>query len=170
MKLIRLLLLILAVGTGCQKAPPAINPNPSADDTPREAQPRLPTVKLWLGTKELTSEVARAPRELQTGMMFRKSMEENEAMLFVLPQPQQASFYMRNTYVPLSCAYLDDEGAILEIHDLKPLNETSVVSSSENVRFVLETRQGWFERHNIPVGTVVSTSQGSLPRRFLGQP
>ena len=59
-------------------------------------------------------------------MMFRKEMNENEAMLFVFAQPFHASFYMRNTIIPLSCAYLDTEGEILEIHDLKPMDETPI--------------------------------------------
>src|SRR5688572_33312894 len=86
----------------------------------RHAQPKLRTVKLWLGAKELTAELAVADVEIATGMMFRQTMEENEGMLFIFTQAAQRSFYMKNTSVPLSCAYIDPEGTILEIHDLKP--------------------------------------------------
>jgi len=88
-------------------------------------------------------------------------------MLFRLPVPQRASFYMKNTVVPLSCAYIDAEGTILEIHDLQPLNETPVPSATENIQYVLETAQGWFERNNIGVGTVIRTAEGPLAEVFV---
>ena len=127
------------------------------------AQPKLATIKLWLGDQELVTEVARRPYELMTGMMFRTNMAENEGMIFLLAAPQRASFYMRNTKVPLDCAYLDLDGNILEIHALQPLNETPVESTATNVQFVLETPQGWFQRHNVRTGAVVRTQYGSLP-------
>lgn len=126
------------------------------------AQPRLPTLKLWLGDQELDTEVARAPLELQTGMMFRTNMAENEGMLFVFGRGHRAAFYMRNTRVPLSAAYIDPEGAILELHDLKPLDETPVEAASDRIQFVLETPQGWFQRHNVAVGAVIRTPYGAL--------
>jgi uncharacterized protein len=132
------------------------------------AQPKLPTIQLWLGTNELTAEVARARTELQTGMMFLEKMEENEAMLFVFPYPHQAAFYMKNTLLPLSCAYLDGDGTILEIHSLKPLDETSVVASTDQVQFVVETREGWFDRHHVTTGMVVTTSRGPLLKTLVG--
>ena len=131
-----------------------------------QALPKLPSLKLWVGRHELTAELAIAPRELATGMMHRKEMGENEAMLFRLPFPQRASFYMRNTYVPLSAAYIDAEGTILEIHDLQPLNETPVPSASANISYVLETRQGWFDRNQVPIGSVIRTDYGSLQEVF----
>ena len=88
-------------------------------------------------------------------------------MLFILPIPQRAAFYMRNTYVPLSCAYIDAEGTVLEIHDLQPLNEEPVYSRTSNIQFVLEMKQGWFERHQIPIGTVIRTEYGSLRETFF---
>ncbi|HRY46490.1 MAG TPA: DUF192 domain-containing protein [Candidatus Paceibacterota bacterium] len=161
------MLLVLAA-CGCQPDRP--NPASASSNSITQAQPRLPTVTLWVGSAELITEVARSPVQLQTGMMFRQSMEENEAMLFVFPYPHQASFYMRNTSIPLSCAYLDAEGTILEIHDLHPFNETPVESTATNIRFVVETRQGWFERHQIQPGAVFRTSQGSLPEVLLRRP
>ena len=115
------------------------------------------------------AEVARTREQLATGMMFRTEMAENEGMLFLFDHPQRTSFWMKNTLLPLSCAYLDSEGVILEIHHLKPLDEKPVVASSDQVRYVLETRQGWFERHKIGAGTVVRTQQGSLAASFFGR-
>jgi uncharacterized membrane protein (UPF0127 family) len=127
-----------------------------------QAQPRLATVKLWLGDQELITEVARTPTEIMTGMMFRTNIAETEAMLFLLPSPQRASFYMRNTIVPLSCAYIDADGNVLETHDLQPREEKPVVADASNVLFVLETAQGWFQRHNITPGAIVRTQYGPL--------
>jgi uncharacterized membrane protein (UPF0127 family) len=93
-------------------------------------------------------------------------MAENEAMLFVFARPYRVSFYMRNTRVPLSAAYIDPEGRIAEIHDLHPFNETPVSAISDRIQYVLEVNQGWFQRHNIPVGTLVRTEAGSLLETF----
>jgi len=97
-----------------------------------------------------------------TGMMYRTNIAEDEAMLFLLQVPQRASFYMRNTTVPLSAAYLDPEGTILEIHPLQPLDEKPVEAAASNVLYVLETSQGWFDRHQIKPGAVVRTQYGPL--------
>jgi len=131
------------------------------------AQPRLPQIKLWLGEAELLAEVATTSVELQTGMMFRKEMGENEAMLFVFQVPHQASFYMKNTYIPLSVAYINSDGVILEIHNLEPLNEKPVTATNDNIQFVLEVNKGWFQKHNINPGTVIRTPKGSLYKTFF---
>src|SRR6185503_16187780 len=78
-------------------------------------QPKLPTIKVWLGSEELTAEMALRPLQIATGMMFRTNMLENEAMIFVFGDPAPRSFYMRNCTVPLSAAYLNPEGVIEEI-------------------------------------------------------
>ena len=124
-------------------------------------------MKLWLGPKELTAELAIMPRELATGMMFRREMGENEGMLFIFGRPLRASFYMKNTYIPLSCAYIDPEGAILEIHDLVPLDETPVEAKTDQVQYVLEVKQGWFECNGVKTGMVVRTEGGSLRDTFF---
>ena len=162
-------LLLQVVLVGCHK-PETVSKSSSAAANQlylNEAQARLPTVKLWLGSQELLAEIAKTPTQVATGMMFRKEIAENEAMLFVFARPYQASFYMRNTIVPLSCAYIDSEGVILEVHNLKPLDETPVEAASTRVQFVLETKQGWFERNNIALGSVVRTEHGSLADTFL---
>ena len=123
-------------------------------------------MKLYVGAEELVAELAMKPVEIYTGMMWRTNMAENEGMLFVFPNAEQRSFYMRNTYVPLSLAYLDPDGVIAEIHDLQPRNETPVPSRSNNIQFVLEVRQGWFQRHNIATGTVVRCQYGELKNSF----
>lgn len=144
--------------------------NPTAPVwSPSAAQPKLPTVKLYLGFAELKAEVARGPTEIMTGMMFRTNLGPNEAMLFLLPVPQQASFYMRNTLIALSCAYIDDNGVIQEIHDMKPRDETSILSATANIRFVLEVNRGWFQTNHIGPGALIRTEKGELSGLFRGQ-
>ena len=105
-----------------------------------------------------------------TGMMFRTNMLEDEGMLFALPDPQQASFYMRNTLVPLTVAYIDVNGKLLELHDLQPLNETPVYSRNSNIHYVLEMKQGWFARKGVLPGVTILTEQGPLKDtvKFIG--
>jgi uncharacterized membrane protein (UPF0127 family) len=118
----------------------------------------------------LTAEVARNEQERSTGMMFRTNIAENEAMLFVFPYAAQVSFWMKNVPIPLSCAYLNREGVIVELHELKPQDETSVPSSSREVQYVVETAQGWFERNGVGVGTLIQTEKGTLRETFFGRP
>ena len=168
---------LLALGafaalTGCDKnlatlpAPPpdasGTNVAPPPFAPPTNAQPKLPVMKLQVGNQIVAAELARKPVQLATGMMFRKEMAEDEGMLFAYPFPQQASFYMRNTTVPLTIAYLDPAGRILELHDLKPLDETPVYSRAGNILFVLEMKQGWFSRHGVLPGVTVVSEQGPL--------
>ena len=183
----RHILLVLVLGSmasalfGCDK--PASTANSAATISSNappppgfaltNAQPKLKTTKLWLGSQELTVELAATLPQVMTGMMFRKQMAENEGMLFIfgldnrLPGPHRASFYMRNTLIPLSCAYMDSEGMILEIHDMKPLDESPIEAKSDNVQYVLEVNQGWFERNKVSPGAVARTEFGSLPDTFF---
>jgi uncharacterized protein len=164
-RLLALLLVGLGGVSGCDRsATPA--PPPVGLFEPREAQPKLATLQLWLGPEQMTAELAVRPGEIMTGMMFRTNMAENEGMIFVLGAPQRASFWMKNCSVPLSVAYMDEDGVILEIHDLEPHNTNTVSSAADNVRFALETPQGWFKRHNINQGVTVRSERGSLMDTF----
>lgn len=136
---------------------------------PKQAQAKLPTIKLWVGAAELETEIALTGIQQMTGMMWRTNMPENTAMIFVHPTPRQAGYWMKNCHVPLSIAYLDTDGVILEIHPMQPHDTNSVVSAAMHVRFALETPQGWFQRHNVTTGTVVRTERGSLAETFFRQ-
>jgi len=126
------------------------------------AQPKLRTVKLWLGPHEIDAELAVSVTEVSTGMMFRTAMAENEGMLFLFAQPDQRNFYMRNCVIPLSAAYIDPRGAIDQIVDLQPGVEKPVPSRSDQIIYVLEMPQGWFARHHVTPGMVLNTSEGPL--------
>jgi uncharacterized protein len=151
---------------GCKKPDaPAAAPQ-EGPSLPTAAQPKLQTMKLWLGAEEMLVELALTGQQQQTGMMYRTNLAENAGMLFVFGGPHRASFWMKNCPLPLSAAYIDPEGVILEIHDLQPHNTNSVVAASERVQFVLETSQGWFGRHHVPPGTIVRTEHGTLLDTF----
>jgi len=172
-----LAIITIAACSGCHKSNPTgdlaasgatTNAQRSFEDRlPKQAQPKLPTIKVWVGAEELDTEMALTGVQQMTGMMWRTNMPENTAMIFVHPAPQQVKYWMMNCYVPLSIAYIDTGGVILEIHDMQPHDTNSVVSASTNVRFALETPQGWFKRHNIKPGAVVRTEHGSLAETFL---
>jgi uncharacterized membrane protein (UPF0127 family) len=163
------LLLASALAGGCTPSAPTVAA-PSADpDIPTAAQPKLDTIKLWIGPEQMITEMALTEKQEQTGMMFRTNMAENEGMIFVFDRPQQASFWMKNCTLPLSAAYMDIDGRILEIHDLQPQDTNIVQSATDNIEFVLETPQGWFQRHNIKTDTIVASEKGPLKKTFLGQ-
>lgn len=126
------------------------------------AQPKLRTVKVWLGPKEVEAELAVTLTEISTGMMFRTNMPDNTGMLFVFAGPRQREFYMKNCLVSISAAYIDTEGAIAEFVELHPGVEKPVPSKSHQIQYVLEMPKGWFERNQISTGTVINTSQGPL--------
>jgi uncharacterized membrane protein (UPF0127 family) len=138
----------------------------AAPPIPTEAQGRLQTIKLWIGPEQMNTELALTGIQLQTGMMFRTNIAENEGMLFVFPYPHQTAFWMKNTLIPLSAAYIDPEGVILEIHNFQPHDTNSVVASSDRIQYVLETPQGWFERHHIGTNTLIRTEHGKLSESF----
>ena len=167
----RLLILPLAAALagGCTPSTPTVAAISADPGVPTAAQPKLDTIKLWLGPEQMTTEMALTEKQERTGMMFRTNMAENEGMIFVFDHPQQASFWMDNCVLPLSAAYMDTEGLILEIHDLQPHDTNLVLSATDDIEFVLETPQGWFQRHNIKTGTIVASEKGSLKKTFLGQ-
>jgi uncharacterized membrane protein (UPF0127 family) len=126
-------------------------------------------MKLWLGAEEMTVELALTADQMRTGMMFRTNLEENAGMFFVFPIQHRASFWMKNCPLPLSAAYIDPEGVILEIHDLQAQNTNSVEAASDRVQYVLETNQGWFTRHHVNPGMMVRTERGTLTETFVRQ-
>lgn len=131
------------------------------------AQPKLPTIQISVGGEEMIAEVCKTGVEIATGMMFRTKMAENEAMIFVFPNPEPRSFYMRNCLVPLSAAYIEPDGKIAEIVDLHLGDEIGVQSKTSNIQFVLEVPQGWFKRHSITNGTIIRTERGTLLETFF---
>ena len=115
----------------------------------------LRTARLEISNVPLTAEIADTPEAKENGLMFRESLAEDRGMLFVYEDPQKATFWMRNTRIPLSIAFIDSAGSILEIKPMYPMDETIVPSSSDQVAYALEVNQGWFDRHRIFPGTKI---------------
>ena len=164
------LLFAAALLAGCKNSQDATLTPPSNEmPLPTQAQPKLPTVKLYLGAETLAAEKALTPREQQTGMMFRTNIQDTDAMIFVFQQPFQVAFWMKNCPESISAAYIDPAGVIQEIHHLEKNDTNAVLAASDNIQFVLETKDGWFARHNVNTGTVIRTEKGSLAETFFGK-
>lgn len=116
------------------------------------AQATLPITTLTINNIQVAAEVADDPEERTIGLMHRDSLAENSGMLFVMPRAEQAAFWMRNTKIPLSIAYINTSGTIVEIHALKPLDETPVPSKFPAIAYALEMEAGWFDKNGIYPG------------------
>ena len=121
----------------------------AAQDAP---QLDLPRVELTAGMHRIDAQVAATPQERQTGLMFRKEMPAHEGMLFVFEQPAAQCFWMKNTLLPLTAAFVDDDGTIVNLEDMKPQTLESHCSAKP-VRYVLEMNQGWFAKKGLKAGT-----------------
>lgn len=117
----------------------------------QQPQMNLPRAKLSAGLHVLDVQLAQTPQERQIGLMFRREMPQHEGMLFVFEQATVQCFWMRNTFIPLTAAFVADDGTIVNLADMKPLSDDSHCSLKP-VRFVLEMNQGWFARRNIQAG------------------
>ena len=114
-------------------------------------QPRLPTTEIVAGMHVIHAELALTPAQQSTGMMFRREMTGNDGMLFVNEEPAVRCFWMRNTLVPITIAFIADDGRIVNLADMAPKSDASHCSA-EPVRLALEMPQGWFARRGIAAG------------------
>lgn len=114
-------------------------------------QPRLPTVELTAGMYVIQAEVAQTHQQHSIGLMHRQSLGVNEGMLFVYQMPEIRCYWMRNTLIPLTIAFLDDDGTIVNLKDMEPHTERSNCSIKP-VRYALEMNRGWFDQRGIKPG------------------
>ena len=129
---------------------------------PVHAQSPLPEIPLSITGHKLTAEVAANDNARMTGLMHRRMMPENRGMLFVFAFAQPQSFWMMNTYLPLSIAYIDEHGVIVNITDMKPLT-TDPHPSAKPAKYALEMNQGWFAKHGIKAGAHVEGLKDAPP-------
>ena len=115
----------------------------------------LETVRLQVGDVEITAEVADDSAERSVGLMFRKEMADDHGMLFVYDIPRELGFWMKNTYLPLSIAFIDASGTIISIQDMQPLDDTTIHRSPKPALWALEMNQGWFAENGVEVGDTV---------------
>jgi len=123
---------------------------------PAQQEPqRLPAIQLNAGMHLIHAEVAQTADQRATGLMQRKAMGANEGMLFVFERASQQCFWMKNTLLPLSIAFLADDGTVVNIEDMKPQSLDSHCSK-QPVRMALEMNQGWFDKRAIKPGSKLS--------------
>jgi uncharacterized membrane protein (UPF0127 family) len=114
-------------------------------------QINLQRANLSAGMHLIQVQLAQNFEQRQIGLMWRKEMPQNEGMLFIFEQPSVQCFWMRNTLLPLTAAFVADDGTIVNLLDMKPMSDDSHCSSKP-VRFVLEMNLAWFAKRNIQAG------------------
>lgn len=130
--------------------------------TAQEAAPQamlLPTTELSIGQQAIHAEVAATEASRRRGLMYRHLLPPDQGMLFVFNEPAVQCFWMKNTPLPLSIAFIDAQGAVVNITDMQA-QSTDVHCPTGPVRYALEMRQGWFAARNIEAGATVA----GLPR------
>ena len=145
---------------------PAVAPKPPEDTGPvfhlNHSQTNLPRVHLLVGAHEVNAELCFTLSQVATGLMHRDGIGPDDGMFFIFGRPTQRSFYMKNVKFPIAAAYIDHEGIIREIVQLKAFDVTPVASKSQSIQYVLETAPDWYGRNHIGVGTQIVTEKGPL--------
>ena len=126
------------------------------------ADTALPEITLEIRGHKLTAEVAANDAARTTGLMHRRMMPENRGMLFVFDHASPQSFWMMNTHIPLSIAFIDERGAIINIADMKPLT-TDPHPSAAPAKYALEMNQGWFAKRGIKAGARIDGLKNAPP-------
>lgn len=126
--------------------------SPLCASAQEEPQMNLQRIKLSAGMHVIDTQVALTPEQRQIGLMFRKEMPQHEGMIFVFEQVAQQCFWMKNTRLPLTAAFVADDGTIVNMADMKPQTLDSHCSS-QPVRYVLEMNKGWFAKKGIKAGS-----------------
>ena len=141
----------------------------------QDAPQSLPKIRLNAGIHNIDAQLAQTPEQREIGLMFRPAMPVNEGMLFAFERPAKQCFWMKNTLIPLDAAFVDDNGAIVNIEQMKPQSLASHCSDKP-VRFVLEMNDGWFAKRGVKPGArlkdCLSDSSSALltKRRTLRTP
>jgi uncharacterized membrane protein (UPF0127 family) len=138
----------------------AAAPFPGGAQQPQQ----LPTMALNAGIHLIQAEVANTFETRMIGLMHRKELGANRGMLFVFPDLARHCMWMKNTYVPLSVAFIDERGVILNIADMQPLDETSHCAAAP-ARFALEMNLGWFAAKGVKPGARISGIEKAPPPR-----
>lgn len=123
----------------------------------------LPTVMLGAGMHNIKAEVAQTPQEQEIGLMYRTSMGGNEGMIFIFDRPGKQCFWMKNTLIPLSVAFVEDDGTVVNVDEMKP-QTLDPHCSAKPVRFVLEMNTGWFTKRAVKEGFKLTGAPFGTPR------
>ncbi|HET8943325.1 MAG TPA: DUF192 domain-containing protein [Dehalococcoidia bacterium] len=148
------------VSVGCDSDD---SPADTASATPAQTTPAGPTVTFYTRagkSASLSVEIADTPEERAVGLMNRESLPEDAGMLFAWPEDTASGFWMKDTLIPLSIAFIDAAGVIVDIQDMQPRDET-LHQSSLPYRHAVEANQGWFAGHGIAAGDSATLPGGS---------
>jgi uncharacterized protein len=135
--------LLCLVACGAEKKAVSDSPNPT-----------LASASIEVGPARILAEVARTETERERGLMHRSSLAEGKGMLFIFDRDERLAFWMKNTTIPLSIAFISSDGTIRQLADLEPLS-LATLQSERSVRYALEVPRGWFERAKVRVGDKV---------------
>jgi len=128
------------------------------------ARAEMPEITLAVGGHKLTVEVARTDTDRAQGLMHRRMLPENRGMLFVFPEVAIHGMWMMNTYIPLSVAFLDQDGVIINIADMEPHTRANH-AAARPAKYALETNQGWFRKRGIKPGArIEGLTQAPAPK------
>lgn len=132
------------------------SPSVATPSSTPKPQLTLRTATLLLGTNILTAQIAADDTTRELGLMSRTNLGDNEGMIFVFPSPRPVTFWMKDTPCPLSIAYIEASGRIMEIYDMKPFDETTIPSASSSIVYALEVAKGWFGKHGVLPGDSIT--------------
>jgi uncharacterized membrane protein (UPF0127 family) len=147
-RVVGLAVLVIALILGAGAAWAALHPRGGACGQQPFAEAQVP------GRPRLALELATTPEQHERGLMFRESMPADHGMLFVFDRQSNAAFWMRNTLIPLSVAYIDADGTILDIQDMQPQTDDSH-PPARPYWYALEVNQGWYANNGVGVGDVL---------------
>lgn len=128
----------------------------------QQAAQSLPAIRLSAGMHNINAQVAQTPEQRAVGLMHRKTLPATDGMLFVFEQPNVQCFWMKNTPLPLSIAFLADDGTVVNVADMKPMTLDSHCSQKP-VRYALEMNLGWFARKGVKPGSKLQGAPFGTP-------
>ena len=135
-------------------ATPTLDAKESESAPTEAASKKIPTLVLSVSGHTVKAEIAADDATRQQGLMYRKYMPKNDGMLFVFSEAAYHAMWMKNCFIPISVAYLDDAGTIISIHEMEPQTETPHQALGP-ARYALEMNGGWFAAHKIKAGDII---------------
>jgi uncharacterized membrane protein (UPF0127 family) len=152
-------LMVLMLVSGCEGQTSALPPSATAPAPPDDM--KFETTEMTIKERKFTIEIADSEAKIQRGLMFRKQMDADHGMLFLMGYSDYHSFWMKNTLIPLDIIYIDADGKVVDIHDRKPLDETGK-GPMKPAKFVLELNAGRAKAIGLKVGDTVA-----IPEKYL---
>jgi uncharacterized membrane protein (UPF0127 family) len=145
----------ILLSASCRPAVPNRQSSISNRQSPEAPRPSLPTIELRIKDAPVFAEVVSQPQDRALGLMFRRSLAPDSGMLFLFDEDEFQRFWMKNTLIPLSIAYITRDSLITDILEMAPLDTTTPYASTKPVRYALEMNSGWFQSKGIKPGDTV---------------